>query len=177
MEKETIELVKKMIEDGNLSQEIAEKYCPELKESKDDRIRKEIIRIVDIWTTSSPVVNGIPRETLLAWFEKQDEQKLCMIQMIKRFWYWLTRYKLSKEEYVIWLNIKRKAKRGFRVWYEETKGNDMCGPWIPDLTKEESRLLDRIYRKFHEGYLPSLSIGRGQLAYQIFDQIKHKVYY
>ena len=37
MEKETIELVKKMIEDGNLSQEIAEKYCPELKESEDEK--------------------------------------------------------------------------------------------------------------------------------------------
>ena len=48
---------------------------PELKESYDDRIRKEIIRIVDIWTNSSPVVNGIPSETLLAWLEKKGEQK------------------------------------------------------------------------------------------------------
>ena len=46
------------------------------KESEDERIRKEIIRIVDIWTDSSPVVNGIPRETLLAYLEKQKEQKL-----------------------------------------------------------------------------------------------------
>ena len=43
------------------------------KESEDERIRKEIIRIVDVWTHSSPVVNGIPRETLLAWLEKQGE--------------------------------------------------------------------------------------------------------
>ena len=49
---------------------------PELKESYDDRIRKEIIRIVDIWTNSSPVVNGIPSETLLAWLEKKGEQKI-----------------------------------------------------------------------------------------------------
>ena len=48
---------------------------PELKESEDVRIRKEIIRIVDIWTNSAPVVNGIPREVLLAWLEKQGEQK------------------------------------------------------------------------------------------------------
>lgn len=45
------------------------------KESEDERIRKEIIRIVDIWTGSSPVVNGIPRETLLDYLEKQKEQK------------------------------------------------------------------------------------------------------
>lgn len=44
MEKETIELVKKMIEDGNLSQEIAEKYCPELKGSEDERIFEEIYK-------------------------------------------------------------------------------------------------------------------------------------
>ena len=54
----------------------------------------------------------------------------------------------------------------------------MCGPWIPDLTKEESELLDRIYGKFCEGrYISSLSISGDQLAYQIFDQIKHKVYH
>lgn len=48
---------------------------PELQENEDERIRKEIIRIVDIWTNSSPVVNGIPRETLLAWLEKKGEEK------------------------------------------------------------------------------------------------------
>ena len=88
----------------------------------------------------------------------------------------MTRYRLTNEEYVIWLSIKRKAKRGFRQWYGETKGNDMCGPWIPDLTKEESELLDRIYGKFHEEYISLLPVSGSQLAYQIFDQIKHKVY-
>lgn len=64
MKKETIELVKKMIEDGNLSQEIAEKYCPELKESEDEKIRKEFCK--DIWTF-------IPNEKAhkyIAWLEK-----------------------------------------------------------------------------------------------------------
>ena len=98
--------------------------------------------------------------------------------MVKRFWYWLTRYRLTNEEYVIWLSIKRKAKRGFRQWYGETYWNDMCGPWIPDLTKEESELLDQIYGKFHDcKYISSLSISGNQVAYQIFDQIKYKVYY
>ena len=96
------------------------------------------------------------------------------MQVVRRIWYWLTRYKLTNEEYVIWLKIKGKAKRGFRQWYGETKGNDMCGPWIPDLTKEESELLDRIYEKFRKD--SSISIS-GHPAYQIFDQIKHKVYH
>ena len=98
--------------------------------------------------------------------------------MVKRIWYWLTRYKLTDEEYVIWLKIKGKAKRGFRQWYGKTNGNDMCGPWIPDLTKEESKLLDKIYGKFPScKYVSSLSVSYGQVAYQIFSRIKHKVYY
>ena len=93
----------------------------------------------------------------------------------------MTRYKLTNEEYVIWLKIKGKAKRGFRQWYGETNGNDMCGPWIPDLTKEESELLDQIYIKI-EGGLKSdiisvMSISYSQEAYIKFDQIKHKVYH
>ena len=48
---------------------------PELNENEDEKIRQDIIRIVDIWTNSSPVVNGIPSETLLAWLEKKGEQK------------------------------------------------------------------------------------------------------
>ena len=73
MEKETIELVKKMIEDGNLSQEIAEKYCPELKESEDERIRKVIADIVKAQPSDS-LFNGT-KEKCLAWLEKQGEQK------------------------------------------------------------------------------------------------------
>ena len=98
--------------------------------------------------------------------------------MVKRFWYWLTRYRLTKEEYIIWLKIKGKAKRGFRKWYGETKGNDMCGPWIPDLTVEEYKLLNKIYNKFYTdgGWISALSISRLQEAYIKFDQIKHKVY-
>ena len=43
MEKETIELVKKMIEDGSLTQEAAEKYCPELIEYNEDKKMKEYL--------------------------------------------------------------------------------------------------------------------------------------
>jgi len=49
----------------------------------------------------------------------------------------------------------------------------MCGPWIPDLTKEESELLDRIYTKI-EGGLKSdiisvMLISCSQEAYTKFD--------
>ena len=73
MEKETIELVKKMIEDGNLSQEIAEKYCPELKESEDKKIKEDLIQ----WINEFPdtIWRGHYKKNVIAWLEKQGEQK------------------------------------------------------------------------------------------------------
>lgn len=96
--------------------------------------------------------------------------------MIKRIWYWLTRYKLTNEEYVIWLKIKGKAKRGFMMWYKETKGNDLCGPWIPDLTEKETRILDKIYKHFTDEEFYNLSINKAQDAYMRFSLIRNKVY-
>ena len=77
MEKETIELVKKMIEDGNLSQEIAEKYCPELKESKDERIRKWLICTLKSLNNSPVQIDGAYEMMLpaIAWLEERGEQK------------------------------------------------------------------------------------------------------
>lgn len=51
----------------------------ELK-NKDERIKAEIIRIVDIWTNSCPVVNGIPAGTLIAWLENQGERSIEEIE-------------------------------------------------------------------------------------------------
>ena len=75
MEKETIELVKKMIEDGNLSQEIAEKYCPELKESEDERIKKWLICTLKSLNNSPVQIDGAYEMMLpaIAWLEKQGE--------------------------------------------------------------------------------------------------------
>ncbi len=74
--KEAIEIVRNIYETKQ-EKEALEFLIPELAESEDERVRKEIIRIVDIWTNSSPVINGIPRETLLAYLEKQKEQNVA----------------------------------------------------------------------------------------------------
>lgn len=42
----TIETIKQMIADGQISQEVAEKYFPELRESEDERIRKELVDFI-----------------------------------------------------------------------------------------------------------------------------------
>ena len=47
---------------------------PELKESEDERIRKELIRAFKSLNTIK-VWNGIERTNILAWLEKQGEQK------------------------------------------------------------------------------------------------------
>ena len=54
----------------------------------------------------------------------------------------------------------------------------MCGPWIPDLTIEEYKLLNKIYNKFDtdEEWISALLISRLQWAYIKFDHIKKKVY-
>ena len=72
-----LETLKSFIEntDNVIAKDAILALHPELAESENERIRKEIVRIVDIWTNSSPVVNGIPRETLLAYLEKQKEPK------------------------------------------------------------------------------------------------------
>jgi hypothetical protein len=71
MNKETIELVKKMIEDGNLSQKIAEKYCPEINNS-DERIRKTIIAGINKIFDEYSVFEHTTKDEALAWIEKQE---------------------------------------------------------------------------------------------------------
>ena len=56
---------------------ICEYIFPELKESEDEKIRKEIISILrnTYWTSNRNRFNE-----LVAWLEKQDKQKPCMVQ-------------------------------------------------------------------------------------------------
>ena len=96
---------------------------------------------------------------------------------MRKIWLWFFGYKLKDNEVEVWEAICGKAKRGFRIWYGKTKGNDLCGPWIPDLTKEEYELLSRIHFVCRrKRWIPALSISRSQLAYIKFDHIKKKVY-
>lgn len=53
---------------------ILEEIFPELKESEDEKIRKELIRSFKSLNTIK-VWNGIERTDIIAWLEKQAEQK------------------------------------------------------------------------------------------------------
>lgn len=105
--------------------------------------------------------------------------------MVKRIWYWFTRYRLRDDEYVIWLSIVGKAKKGFREWHGKILGdyNYLGGPWISNLSMEESLLINKIYRKFDDDEgriitaLLSPNIAQTQEDYIKFSRIKHKVYH
>ena len=70
--KEAIAIVKQMVADGQISQDVAEKYFPELKESEDEKIRKRLIELVK---QSSDLLYPPNQKSMLAWLEKQGEKE------------------------------------------------------------------------------------------------------
>ena len=71
-QEEAIAIVKQMIADGQISQEVAEKYFPELKESEgDEMIRKALVEHFK-WN-SQQILNEFANKEVLAWLEKQGE--------------------------------------------------------------------------------------------------------
>lgn len=76
MDKETI---MQLLADGVISNEVAARYFPELKESRDERIRQFLIRFVRYYKEDNDS-DDFSKEDCLAWLEGQGEQKPCMIQ-------------------------------------------------------------------------------------------------
>jgi hypothetical protein len=97
----------------------------------------------------------------------------------ERFTLWIhsfNKYKLSKNEVKLWNNIIQKAQVGYNEWWDITKGNDMCGPWIKDYTEEENNLLDKIHKYFYgDGWYVSMPISCAQVNYVMYEDIKNKV--
>lgn len=69
---DAIGIVRQMIADGQVSQEVAEKYFPELKESEDERLGKELIRFIKGYF---PDETSEQRKAYLAWIERHGEKK------------------------------------------------------------------------------------------------------
>lgn len=71
-----IGIVRLMLTDGVISQEVAGKYFPELKESDDEGIRKALMQnLKERFGTKGNMGKGLNMPDVLAWFEKQCEQK------------------------------------------------------------------------------------------------------
>lgn len=78
--KETIDVIRQMVADGQISQEVAEKYFHGLKESEGERIRKEILDYIINGSESCYDVQQYGKEKFekwIAWIEKQGEQNLA----------------------------------------------------------------------------------------------------
>ena len=74
-------IIKQMIADEAISKEVAAKYFPELKESEGERIRENLITFFKnkYGTNSTVRFAGFKVKDILAWLEKQGEQKLTPI--------------------------------------------------------------------------------------------------
>ena len=74
--KEALNLIRSMVVNGHITQEIAEKYFPELKESENEKIRKELIQnLKERFGTHGSMGGILDMPRVLAWLEKQGEQK------------------------------------------------------------------------------------------------------
>ena len=73
-----IGIVRQMIADGQVSQEVAEKYFPELKESDDERIRKELLEHCK--NQAKPYTqtgNKCPQiQSWITWLERQSKENM-----------------------------------------------------------------------------------------------------
>ena len=76
--KQTIAIMKKMVADGKITQEDAEKYCPELKESEDEEDEKRLNHIIqfledkDRWKDNE---RAFPIEEDVRWLKSRFSQK------------------------------------------------------------------------------------------------------
>ena len=99
--------------------------------------------------------------------------------LLERFVLWIhsfNKYKLSENEVKLWGNIMNKADNGYKEWYARTQGDDMCGPWIKDYTKDEGNLIDKIHKHFYgEHWYIAMPIGAAQCYYQMYYDIKDKI--
>lgn len=68
------------------TKEEAEKYFPELKESEDERIRKELIFYLGDMPEDTELRNGITNRDVLAWLEKQKSVGE-IVERCKNSWY------------------------------------------------------------------------------------------
>ena len=56
--------------------EVVEHLLPELAESKDEKVKKSLIRLVKaFYDVNFPTPEGFTKEQLISWLEEQDEQK------------------------------------------------------------------------------------------------------
>ena len=82
---EVLNVVKQMVEDGQISQEVAEKYCPEIKKYKDEIVKKQILELIRQHSVNSDrcmMENWVCAHALLQPFKPSDEQIKSLEEVI-----------------------------------------------------------------------------------------------
>ena len=70
MDKETIV---QLLADGVISNEVAARYFPELKENEDEKVKKELINAINLAYDCGIAITKENRDKYLAWIEKQGD--------------------------------------------------------------------------------------------------------
>lgn len=72
MDKETI---MQLLADGVISNEVAARYFPELKENEDGNIKKELINTINLAYDCGIAITKENRDKYVAWLERRCEEK------------------------------------------------------------------------------------------------------
>ena len=73
--KEALERMESYVKDGRFSQAFAALIFPEFEESDDEKIRKWLLDLYSKFNPDDNAIKGIPFSHVIAWLEKQGEQK------------------------------------------------------------------------------------------------------
>ena len=163
----TIAIMKQMVADGKITQSDAEKYCPEIAKSEDEKIRNTIFECL-YKCCDSGVITREQRKKCIDWLEKQCEQKPADWSEVLRYEVndsFATITKCPHEQkssivdgvaFVGSLSCGRcpfyggkAGSRGIYCKYKEKQGEQKPADWSEEDTKwaEEIRLALRLYSK------------------------------
>lgn len=119
--KNAIERARECMKDGGISQNTIDYLCdifPELKESEDEKIRKDILRYVKTMIGDKP---DLKLEGWIAWLEKQNEPKTELVDEDEIYWLAWVIGRLPDTEQA---NEAEYVLRGLLKKLENMKGGD-----------------------------------------------------
>lgn len=85
---DALNVIKRMVEDRQISQEVAEKYCPEINKYKDEIIKKQILNLIKQHSTNSDrctMENWVYTHAPIQSFEPSEEQIKALSYYLKYY--------------------------------------------------------------------------------------------
>lgn len=156
--KEALAIVKQMIADGQVAQDVAEKYFPELKGSEDEKIMKRIKYFINATSKGELEKYAIIKEDAIAWLEKQGEQNVLQTptrEMILAVWELGNTWKelthgVCSTEHGTQLNYIQKHWKESDYYLEAKQGEQILAN-SAKTCKDEQKPADKVEPKFKYG--------------------------